>query len=219
MRPVYRCRRCGVFTEEPVHCGQPCELVLDGKRRLMLSKLLSGLLRHFPHEIGLRLREDGFTEVDVEELARLIRTRWRNKELYSWIRGEHILAVAMTDPKGRFEVKDGRIRARYGHSIRVKVELPEVKNPPKYLYHGTTPEALPRILREGLKPMRRLKVHLTDSIEEAIENARRRTQHPVVLRIDAERAIRRGLRIFKAGKHVYVIDYVPPDLIEVHLRL
>jgi putative RNA 2'-phosphotransferase len=46
MRNIYRCRVCGKYTESPVHCGVEAELFLDAKRRVMLSKLMSGLLRH-----------------------------------------------------------------------------------------------------------------------------------------------------------------------------
>ncbi|HHV35992.1 MAG TPA: RNA 2'-phosphotransferase, partial [Syntrophomonadaceae bacterium] len=42
--------------------------------------------------------------------------------------------------KKRFEIKDGEIRATYGHSLPSKIEKkPTV--PPKFLYHGTTPRA------------------------------------------------------------------------------
>jgi len=48
VRPIFRCRVCGCFTEERGHCGVPAELLLNGHRRERLSKLMSGLLRHFP---------------------------------------------------------------------------------------------------------------------------------------------------------------------------
>ncbi|MEM4790907.1 MAG: hypothetical protein QXP54_05795 [Thermofilum sp.] len=52
MKPIYRCRRCGVLTEEELHCRTPAELVLEGDRRERLSKLMSGALRHFPKALA-----------------------------------------------------------------------------------------------------------------------------------------------------------------------
>jgi len=212
MKTIYVCTVCGQYTESPRHCGAPCRLILGGKERLRLSRLLSGLLRHFPEAAGLKIRRDGFTEQSVEEVAELIKT-WRKE--YFWLRPEHILAIAILDPKGRFEIRDGRIRARYGHSIRVNIEYEEPPQLPSMLYHGTSTSLLPSIMREGLRPMRRLKVHLTSSIEDARENARRKGGRPVILAVDVNTLRKRGLKIFKAGRNVYVTDYVPPDAIKV----
>lgn len=217
MKPIYKCEVCRKYVEEPIHCSRPCKLLLDGRRRLKLSKLLSGLLRHFPHEIGLKLDREGFTEQTIEEIVRLIKTRWRNKHLYQWLKPEHIYALVELDPKGRFEIRNNRIRARYGHSVKVNIKY-EVSKAPGKLYHGTTPEALPKILREGLKPMKRLKVHLTVSIDEAYQNALRKTRKPVILEIDVKKLEKLGIKVFKAGKTIYVADYVPPEALRVLKR-
>ncbi|HDD33748.1 MAG: RNA 2'-phosphotransferase [Thermoprotei archaeon] len=215
VKPIYRCRVCGQLTEEETHCGKPCLLVLDPEKRVRLSKLLSGLLRHFPHTLGVKLDEEGFTKQTIEELADLIRTRWRSKHLYRWLKPEHIYAVVILDPKGRFEIKEGRIRARYGHSIRVSVKYEEEVEPPAKLYHGTTPQALPSILREGLKPGRRLMVHLTATPKDAWETALRKTLTPVIIEVDVGVLAKRGIKVYRAGKTVYVTRYVPPEAIKV----
>jgi len=175
-----------------------------------LSKLLSGILRHFPHAIGLKVDEHGF--VDLDELVHAIKTKWRARYLYSWLRKEHIIALAQLDPKGRFEIVGNRIRARYGHSIKVKIEYVEAKNV-EVLYHGTALENLSSILQHGIKPMRRLWVHLTSNPEDAYRNALRKSKSPVVLVIDAKLLNKLGHRVYKAGKNVYVTDYVPPSCI------
>lgn len=215
MKPIYKCPKCGKFTEVPYHCGVKCTLILDPTRRLKLSKLLSGLLRHFPEVIGLELDKNGFTKQTIDELVYLIKTRWKNKELYQWLRSEHVYAVVALDPKGRFEIRNNRIRARYGHSIKVEIAYNEAKDLPPKLYHGTSPEALKSILREGLKPMKRLKVHLTSSLEDAYHNALRKTKFPVILEIDTKSLMKEGIKVYKAGKNVYVVDYVPPQVIKV----
>ena len=211
MRPIYKCRICGVFTEEPVHCGREALLFLDSKRRVMLSRLMSGLLRHFPWEASLKLDGEGWVKID--ELVKGIREKWRNREQYQWVTREHVIAIALLDPKGRFEVKDDMIRARYGHSIEVKVNYVEDKEV-KILYHGTRADNIPNILREGLKPMKRLWVHLSPTPYDAYEVGKRHGGETVVLEIDVECLRKQGHRVYRAGKTVYVTDYVPPKCIK-----
>ncbi|KSW11378.1 RNA 2'-phosphotransferase [Pyrodictium occultum] len=220
-RPIYRCRVCGVFTEEPVHCGKPAELFMTPEQRLRLSKLMSALLRHIPHEAGLQLDEQGW--VRVEELARAIRERWRRRDLYQWVTPEHIVAVALLDPKGRFQLSEDmrRIRAAYGHSIRLRLgyrplssrELPQV------LYHGTVVENLRPILREGLKPMKRLMVHLSARPQEALEAARRHGDRVVLLHIDPQCLASRGIPVYRASHVMYLASHVPPECIKRIERL
>ncbi len=223
MKPIKVCPRCGRYTEEDVceRCGTRTEEFLDGRRRLALSKLLSGILRHFPEEVNVRLDEEGFTDCDVHELAERIKRYWKNREYYRWLTGEHIIAVAETCPKGRFEIDErGRIRARYGHSRRLNVRptLPK-DHEVKTLYHGTARENLPSIRREGIKPMGRRAVHLTDDEREALHVALRHTDDPVILVVDADRLRKRGLVPRRAGKHVYVVEgTVPPDCITRVIR-
>ena len=212
MKNVFRCKVCGRFTEDGFHCGQKAELVLDAYRRTRLSKLLSALLRHIPHEIGLKMDEEGF--VSIEELVEKIKTNWKNKEAYRWLQPVHVLAVVETCPKGRFEVKNGKIRARYGHSVNVRLELAE-NSEVKVLYHGTSRERLNSILREGLKPMQRKFVHLSATVEEAFEVGRRKGKNVVVLKVDVEKLRRAGYKVWRAGKSVYVAKYVPPNCLEV----
>ncbi len=206
-RPVYRCRVCGAYTEEPVHCGVPAELLLDPGRRTRLSRLMSGLLRHFPGEAGLVLDGEGF--VELEELYRAIRYRWRRGD-YSWVRREHLEAVAALDPKGRFEVRGGRIRAVYGHSVDVEPRYERVILD-GVLYHGTSRNRLPGIMEKGLLPMKRRYVHLTSSLEEAWRRAKSRGR-PVVLVVDAAR-LSREVGLYRAGRLVYLARRVPPGFI------
>lgn len=200
---------CGRFTEDNFHCGEYCRLVLGGRQRLRLSKLLSLVLRHRPELIGVSLDENGF--VDIELLVDGIK-KYLSGDDWSWLSSMHIYAVANTCPKGRFEVRGGRIRATYGHSLRVKLDLPE-DGSVKILYHGTLKLNVPRILMEGLKPMNRLYVHLTDNIDDALMVAKRRGKSLAILVIDADKLRRCGYRIYRAGKNVYLVSYVPVDCI------
>lgn len=214
MKHIYKCKKCGKYVEVPVHCSEEAELLLDKTRRLLLSKLLSGLLRHYPWEAGLRINSEGW--VNIDELIRGIKTRWRNRELYRWVTKEHIIAIAELDPKGRFEIRDNMIRARYGHSIDVRIRYP-LEYPSIQLYHGTSTDKLAKILIEGLKPMRRKYVHLTTSIENAVETGKRHGK-PVVLIIDIECLKEQKIPVYRAAKIIYLAPRIPPQCIKQTIK-
>jgi putative RNA 2'-phosphotransferase len=215
LRPIYRCRVCGAYTEEPVHCGRPAELLMTGEQRLRLSKLMTTLLRHLPHEAGLKL--DGGGWVSIDELVRGIRERWRNRHLYQWVKRDHILAVALIDPKGRFQLdlERGRIRAAYGHTIRVELGYRPLERGemPPVLYHGTTVDRLGSIMREGLKPMRRIMVHLTTDPQTALETGRRHGPNVILLAVDTGCLQKHGIPVYRASSITYLTPHVPPDCI------
>jgi RNA:NAD 2'-phosphotransferase (TPT1/KptA family) len=50
--------------------------------------------------------------------------------------------------------------------------------------------------------MRRKRVHLSKTVEDAIEVGRRRTANPVILKIDAQKAIHEGIRIEMATDRI-----------------
>ena len=214
MRDVYKCRKCGRYVEEPVHCGARAELLMSSRDRLALSKLVSYLLRHDPAGAGLRLGSEGW--VSISELVRGIKEVWVNKNRYGWVTEEHIKALALLDPKGRFEVNGGFIRARYGHSRSLGFEVVlnyELDSGSRVLYHGTAGRNLQLILREGIKPMRRQYVHLTTDEGVACETGARHGR-AVVLVIDAECLRSSGIDIFKASKVIRLVKYVPTKCIK-----
>ena len=170
--------------------------------RIRIGKFMSYLLRHDP--MGLKISRDGF--VAIPELLELMQKR------YSWLTRDYLERVVRQDRKGRFEINLDRIRARYGHSLDVSPRFPLARV--ETLYHGTSEESAQKILKEGLTPICRKRVHLSTTIKDAIAVGRRRTENPVILKIDTSKAIKQGIRIEKATPKVYVSDYVPPELIE-----
>ncbi len=203
MRGIYGCAVCGRFVEEEKHCGRLAALVLDGATRLKISKLLSLALRHDPSALGLRLDKEGWADLDAV-LSGL-------EKAWLGIDAAVLKALVELDDKGRFELRDGKIRARYGHSIDVSISYPE-DAATAMLYHGTSMDYLPAILREGVLPMRRRYVHLAVDVETACLNASRRPR-PVVLAVDAGCLRRRGYRIYIASHKIRLVQYVPPDCI------
>ncbi len=211
---VYACVENGVdvkYTLNPKECAGYAEPLMSNRQRVALSKLMSALLRHIPHEAGLTLDKEGW--VTLKELVKGITKAWRNKELYSWVTERHIRAVAELDPKGRFEIRGNKIRARYGHSIKVTLTHAVDENV-KTLYHGTTARAWQRIRHEGILPGRRVWVHLTSNLKDAYETGCRHGSDVVVLKINADCLRKKGLTVRRASKAVWVVEYVPPECIE-----
>ncbi|ASJ01232.1 RNA 2'-phosphotransferase [Thermococcus gorgonarius] len=172
--------------------------------RTRVSKLMAYILRHSPEEFGLKPDVEGF--VSLGELVKALKT------VYSDVDEEFVREIVVHDPKGRYEIRGNKIRARYGHSFPVSLNHEE-DTESRFLYHGTPRRNLPSILKEGLKPMKRQFVHLTTSKSEALETGRRHGRDVALLIIDADCLRREGLKVYKAGKNVRIVERVPPDCI------
>jgi len=197
------CDKCGHF-EGRCKCGKG-KIVLKSDLRIKISKFLSGLLRHFPQSFGLRIDEEGWVYLD--EVERILKDRYGIGRL-------EIELIVKFDKKGRFEIRDNKIRARYGHSIDVKTDWSESDEIPDKLYHATHPKNLKSILNVGLLPMKRREVHMCDNTRDAIEVGKRHCNNPILLEINAKEMLKSGFKIRKKGS-VYTTDHVPPEFIRV----
>ena len=204
MSDIASCDDHGYFDAETCPtCDTSGTHILDGSTRRQVSKYLSGALRHFPDDAGLNLDDAGWTSLDT--------VVDRASEKYG-IDREAVIGIIRTDPKGRFEVDGNRVRAAYGHSVAV--DLDSGGTPvPDTLYHGTSPDALASIREEGLNPMSRQYVHLSESVADAREVGSRHAADPVILQIDAAAMGDDDRTITKRGKRVYTTDHVPPRYI------
>ncbi|MCD6319366.1 MAG: RNA 2'-phosphotransferase [Candidatus Desulfofervidaceae bacterium] len=171
-----------------------------------LSKLMSYILRHRPDEFGLCLDEEGF--VSLKELHQAI-TEDKN---WSFVRKSHLMDVINFADRERFELKDGKIRATYGHSIPVKLNYKPV-TPPKLLYHATSRKAYPYILKKGLLPMGRQYAHLAVNKDLALRIGKRRDNKPVLLEIQAQKAAQDGIEFFCPNELIYLVKTIPPQYI------
>ncbi len=93
-----------------------------------LSRFLSYLLRHRPQEYPIAFDRHGFAP--WAEVVDTVRERFRE------VTEEQMCAVVIGSDKQRFELKDGKVRATYGHSFPVDLGLEPVE-PPRQLYFGT----------------------------------------------------------------------------------
>ena len=129
---------------------------------------------------------------------------------YHWLRGWHFEAIANADEKGRYQVENGMIRATYGHSIELDLDLP-TDDIPEALYYPCESGEVETLLEFGLTAGDRKNVHLSRSIQNAMEAGHVRIDRPIILEIDTSRAIADGHVIYRAGTTVFLTDEVPGE--------
>jgi len=205
MEEIRFCPEHGFYRGEKCKCGAEGELILPKEKVEKLGKFISGVLRHFPDKFGLNMDENGW--VNLESLARVVKRRYRWANI--WL----IKALVYSDEKQRYELKDDKIRARYGHSVDVKLDdLPPAEE--DVLYYGTSEEEAHRMLEIGIKPVNQRYVHLSTTIEKSREVASIRTDSPIVLEIDAKKAREDGIRIVKANDLIALAEEIPAKYIK-----
>jgi len=195
------CEEHGYYRGEtcPI-CGKKGKFLMNESELNYLSRIIAGALRHFPEKLGLMM--DGKGWVDISSLIEAIGI---GRSGFNWLRVHHIEALVATDPRGRYQIDGGMIRATYGHTIAVSPDdlpLAEVDG----FYYPVTEEEADIIIEGGLHPTDRKKVHLSGSIEKAIEAGKVRTEDPLILKIDGKKAKKDGLKIYHAGTDVYITD-------------
>lgn len=161
------------------------------------SKKLSYLLRHsdVPDEQGW---------ISVEDLV----SRFGYTE-------QGLKQIVANDEKKRYEFSEGlkSVRALYGHSNHVHIQW-DITEPPAILYHGTAKRFLESILKNGLKRMDRNYVHLSETIEEAIQVGKRHGE-PAVLAIDTKMVIQNGGCFYRVPNGIWLTECVDSQYITI----
>jgi len=191
------------------------------KRREYLSKTISHALRHEPDKYNLELDIEGWVRMtDLIEALRKKDSEWQS------LRNYDILKMIDHSEKKRHDVKTQRIgpeykntyewfiRAKYGHSIKGSIYY-ENSEPPEILYHGTTSKAAELILRDGLKPMGRQYVHLSEKLEEAIRVGKRKQESPQILKVSASQAFMDNVNFYKGDDRIWLSDIILPKYLKL----
>ncbi len=208
------CRSHGYFRAElcPL-CGDEGKFLLNDEEVESVGRTMAGVLRHFPERYGLEMDTHGW--VDLRDFLTAVQIR--NKR-FKFLRPHHVIGLIETDPKGRYQFEDGKIRATYGHSMDIDLDLP-TEGIPDVLFFPTTDEEAHLLLEAGLRPSDHKMVHLSATFEAAMEAGRVRIQAPVILEIDAKAARAAGTVIMKAGKTVYTTKEVPGEFLKRSARV
>jgi len=111
---------------------------------------------------------------------------------FRFLRPHHLYAIAQTDDKGRYEVRENNIRATYGHTIQVELDLP-TNDIPDQLFYPVQPAELENATARGIEPVE---------------------QDPLILEVDAKRMRADGHVIMRAGTVVFLADKVPGEYLK-----
>lgn len=175
-----------------------------------LEKFLTLILRHSPETVNITLDSAGW--VDAYELVQAIRT----KPGYADFSMSTLQNIVNRSEKKRFEWKSnshhGFIRARQGHSISVNLGY-EPKTPPDVLYHGSDQSAVSNILQQGILPMNRHDVHLSQDRDLAERFANQRKRSPVIFEINSADMHREGHVFYHTDNDVWLVKRVPAKYI------
>jgi len=170
-----------------------------------ISKFMSLVLRHEPETLGIKLDPEGWT--DFAGFASRMHARFGVTE-------QDLVRLVATNPKRRFVIRDGRIRANQGHSVEVNLGL-ESRPPPAVLFHGTTEQAYEKIRLEGLKKIDRTHVHLSPDTVTAEKTAVRRRGPWALLSISAGKMAADGASFFMSENGVWLTDAVAPEYLQL----
>ena len=163
------------------------------------GRFLSLILRHKPETLDIKLDGEGWANVselidsgefDMELLNKIVELN--NKKRYA------------------FNEDKTKIRALQGHSVSVNLNLIPVE-PPFFLYHGTAQRFVESIFKTGINKGSRNHVHLSETLDTAIDVGKRRDNAPTVLRVSAKRMWKDGHKFYKSENGVWLTDFVKKE--------
>ena len=170
-----------------------------------ITRSLAYMLRHQPEQFDLEVDEFGFA--DVEDVVAAL-----NERLGEPVEADDVVTAVEGGDRPRYEIREGRIRALYGHSIQVKPGEPT--KPPDLLYVGISKDDADRARRYGLRPGRRSFLHLALSPEDALETGRRTSRDYVVVKVNAVDAWEEGINFYDR-KSLFLSGPIPTHFLEV----
>ena len=130
---INECEEHGYFRRDkcPV-CGRNGKFVMSDFEVEKLGRMMAAILRH--GKFSLEMTPQGFVKIQD-----IVDTMKAHNSRVKWLRPFHIDALALTDPKGRYQIKGQSVRATYGHTIKLDLNLP-TSNIPRYLYYPASEE-------------------------------------------------------------------------------
>ena len=182
---------------------QEGELVMSPRHLDQFGRIMAGVLRHFPDRFELEMDQQGW--IGASEFIESLKHQRRH---FDYLTMDHLQAAVDTDPKGRYQLVDGRLRATYAHSLELDLDLP-TEGVPEHLYFACSQEDSEEYLEQGLYPLDRQMVHLSGTRLNALEAGRHIIGKPVVLLVDVRAAEEAEQPIMKAGTTVYITHEVP----------
>lgn len=181
----------------------------SSQERHTVGRALAFLLRD---QAPLMLEVDKYGYAPVEAVVYTMQQQGFN------VQQEHITEVVNKDPQHRFELFQGKIRAKAGHRYQVE-PTSEPMIPPEFLYHGTSAKSAERIVGTGILSMGKAYVHLASTVQRCKIVGLRKSKTPVILRIKSREAHNAGIRFWKSGQvspdgEIILSDKIPSQFVE-----
>lgn len=186
------------------------KLLMSQREVDSVSRMLAGMLRHFPERYGIRLDDHGWAR--IYSIIPAIRAERRG---YGWLTPHHIEALVKTDVRMRYSVNsNGEIRANYGHTIPVEMDDLPSEGIPDDLFYQTTDEELEFIRETGISPSDKTWVHLSKTYRQAYVSGLFHVDSPKIVRINAKGLIESGMPIYVGNEEIFLVKEIPGDFIE-----
>jgi putative RNA 2'-phosphotransferase len=159
------------------------------------------------------MSEDGYvfvtdllTKLDIDMSDLEIIVNENNKQRFSFYDKEKIL-----------------IRANQGHTIPgITIDFEKVTTGIITMYHGTSIKNIDSIKKQGLIPMNRLYVHLTDNLDVAKEVGLRyakKKENLIIFECKSGALIGAGIDVYVSENGVYQVKQIPFNLLkQVNLK-
>jgi putative RNA 2'-phosphotransferase len=165
-----------------------------------LAKFIDYILRRRPDEFGLVADEQGF--IRMKELLKAV----NEEEGFRYVRQSHLDEIMLCVPDHSFEVVDNTIRSEFRNQLPKRTH---VQHPPKLLYTCVRRKAYPHVAEKGIQPAGFSKVVLCSGVEMAERLGRRSDRSAVLLTVQVQPCIDRGVDFFQAGETLFLADFIP----------
>jgi putative RNA 2'-phosphotransferase len=167
-----------------------------------LAKFLDYILGRRPDEFGLVTDSDGF--IKIKELLKAL----SEEEGLTYVRRAHLDEILITLPDSLFEIVDNSIRAKNRGHLPAHTYAAE---PPKLLYHCVRQKAYPHVYTKGINPTGYSRVILPSNHSLAQRMGRRIDRAAVLLTVQVQHCLDKGVVFFKAGDALFLADFIPPN--------
>ena len=208
---IRECPVHGYFSDDDLcpACNSEGKFIMSTRERDGMARKLALVLRHAPEKFDLEMDINGW--IDVRDIVRKFKDGRRRQH---WLRPHHLVAISETDPKGRYEVRGNMMRATYGHTVEIELDLPS-SDIPDSLYYPCDPNEAENLIEIGISPGGRAHVHLSASIRNAAEAGRVHHDEPAIIEVDTARMVASGETIWHAGVTVYLSETVSGEYLSI----
>lgn len=165
-----------------------------------LAKLLTYILGRRPDEFGLVTDANGF--VKLKDVLKAL----TEEEGWKYVRRSHLdeILYSLKDPP--FEIINKQIRAK----SRDQLSPPKpAEDLPKLLFTCIRKRAYRSVLDKGIFPSGYQQVLLSSNREIALRIGKRADHDPVMLTIQVQKSIAKGIRFYQTGESLYLAESIP----------